>query len=59
MPDGKIIGLFPSEKVGFDSVMSICPADRLTYLITDWETCEEDSQNFDQLGISIIVTEPE
>ena len=54
-----IVGLFPSEKVGFDSVMSICPADRLTYLITDWETSEEDLKGFDQLGISIVVTEPE
>lgn len=51
------IGLFPKEKIGFDSIVSICPAERLDVLITDWDASEEDLKQFDEKGIEIVVVE--
>ena len=48
------IGLFPVEKIGFESVVSICPANRLDMLITDNEASEEDIEAFDDLGINVV-----
>lgn len=53
------IGLYPKEKIGFDSIVSICPASRLDTLITDWDASEEDLKQFDELGIDVIVVEKE
>jgi len=53
----EVIGLFPTEKIGFDSVVSICPANKLDILITDWDAAEEDLKAFDEQGINIIVVE--
>jgi DeoR family fructose operon transcriptional repressor len=53
----KCYGLFPTEKIGFDSIISICPANRLDVLITDWDASEEDLACFDEQGIEIIVVE--
>lgn len=55
----KTIGLYPKEKIGFDSIVSICPAERLDVLITDWDASEEDLKQFDEKGIEIIVLEKE
>ena len=53
------VGLFPTEKIGFESVVSICPANRLDVLITDWNALEEDLCQFDEQGIDIdIVDKP-
>ena len=51
------VGLYPKEKIGFDSIVSICPANRLDTLITDWDASEEDLKQFDELGIQVIVVE--
>ena len=51
------IGLYPAEKIGFESVVSICPANRLHKLITDWDASEEDLAKFDEQGIEVIVVE--
>lgn len=51
------IGLYPTEKIGFDSIVSICPANRLDVMITDWDASEEDLKQFDELGIQIKVVE--
>ncbi len=51
------IGLFPTEKIGMDSVVSICPATFLDVLITDWDAAEEDLKGFDELGIQIEIVE--
>lgn len=51
------IGLYPTEKVGFNSVVSICPSSRLYKLITDWDSSEEDLKAFDEQGIEVIVVE--
>lgn len=53
------IGLFPTEKIGFESIVSICPANRLNTLITDWDASEEDLSDFEEQGINIIVIEKE
>ena len=55
----KTFGLYPKEKIGFDSIVSICPAERLNTLITDWDASEEDLKKFDELGIEIEVVENE
>lgn len=52
-----VIGLFPTEKIGFESIFSICPANRLHYLITDWDASEEDLKKFDEMGIQTVVVE--
>ena len=51
------IGLYPTEKIGFDSIVSICPANKLDYLITDWDASEEDLKGFDEQGIEVIVAD--
>lgn len=51
------IGLFPTEKIGFDSIISICPARRLNTLITDWDSSEEDLLAFEEQGIEILIAE--
>lgn len=53
------IGLFPKEKVGFDSIVSICPAERLDIMITDWDASEDDLKLFDEKGIEIMIVEKE
>lgn len=53
------IGLFPTEKIGFESIVSICPANKLDMLITDWNALEEDLTGFDEQGIEIVVVEKE
>lgn len=51
------IGLYPKEKIGFDSIVSICPANRLDTLITDWDASEEDLKQFDEQGIKVVVVD--
>ena len=51
------IGLYPKEKIGFDSIVSICPASRLDTLISDWDASEEDLKKFDELGINVLVVD--
>ncbi|MBO5981118.1 MAG: DeoR/GlpR transcriptional regulator, partial [Clostridia bacterium] len=53
------IGLFPTEKIGFESIVSICPANRLDVLVTDWNALEEDLVKFDKQGIKVVITEKE
>lgn len=51
------IGLYPTEKIGFESIVSICPANKLDMLITDWNASEEDLSLFDEQGIEVIVVD--
>lgn len=51
------VGLYPKEKIGFDSIVSICPANRLDTLITDWDASEEDLKLFDEQGIRVVVVD--
>ena len=49
----QVIGLFPVEKIGFESVVSICPANQLDVLVTDWQTSEEKKREFEKMGIEV------
>lgn len=51
------IGLFPKEKIGFDSIVSISPAERLDMLITDWDVLDEELDSFREKGIEVIVVD--
>lgn len=53
------IGLYPTEKIGFESIISICPADRLDIIITDWDAPEEELKKFDKQGIEIMIVDKE
>ncbi len=56
----KSFGLYPTEKLGFESVVSICPATKLDCLITDWSASEETLAEFEELGVrTVVVDEPE
>jgi DeoR family fructose operon transcriptional repressor len=55
----RTVGLFPTEKIGFESILQICPANKLDILITDWEAPEEELKKFDELGIEVLVVEQE
>ena len=49
--------LYPVEKIGFDSVISICPANKLNYIITDEEASEDDLVQFEEMGVKTILVE--
>lgn len=53
----KVIGLYPKEKMGFDSVVSLCPVTALNTLITDDDASEEDLVKIEEQGVEIIVVE--
>lgn len=53
------VGLYPTEKIGFESIVSVCPANRLNVLITDWDAPEEELKKFDEMGIEVVVVEKE
>ncbi len=52
-----VYGLYPVEKIGFDSVISICPASKLNYIITDSDSSEDDLTQFEELGVKIKIAE--
>lgn len=52
-----VIGLYPTEKIGQDSVVSLCPANKLNILITDWNAPEDDLKEFQDSGIKLIIAE--
>lgn len=53
------IGLYPTEKIGFDSIISICPANKLDMLITDWDASEDELKKFDEQNIQVVIVEKE
>ncbi len=53
----QVIGLYPKEKIGFHSVVSIAPAEKLDLMITDWDASEEDLRLLSEKGIEIDVVE--
>ena len=54
------VGLYPTEKLGQESVLSICPANRLDVLITDWDAGEDELEKYERQGIEVVVVkEPE
>ncbi|OJU11212.1 MAG: hypothetical protein BGN88_12260 [Clostridiales bacterium 43-6] len=53
------VGLYPTEKIGFRSILQICPANRLDLLITDWDAPEDELKKLDELDVKIIIVEKE
>lgn len=53
------IGLYPTEKLGQESIVSICPASRLDTMVVDWDAAEDDLERYARLGIRVIVAERE
>jgi len=51
------VGLFPTEKLGIASIVSICPAERLDVLITDWNASEDDLTPLDEKGIEVVIVD--
>ena len=52
-----VYGLYPVEKIGFDSVISICPASKLDFIITDGEASEDDLIQFEEMGLKIKIAD--
>lgn len=52
-----VYGLYPVEKIGFDSIISICPANKLNYIITDSDSSEDDLMQFEEIGVKIKIAE--
>lgn len=55
----RVVGLYPTEKIGYDSIVQICPANKLDILITDWDAPEEELKKLDDIGIEVIIVEQE
>lgn len=51
----KVVGLFPTEKLGFESIVQICRAERLSCLITDWDAPDEELDRFRKLGLEVRI----
>ena len=51
------IGLYPTEKLGADSVISICAADRLDTLLTDDDAGEDMLAAFAEMGVAAVICE--
>lgn len=49
--------MYPTEKFGIESIISICPVNRLNILITDWMAGEDDLAAFRDLGIEVVLVE--
>lgn len=49
--------LIPSGKVGTDSFIKVCEAERFDTIITDWDCSEEQISAFEEKGIKVMVVE--
>ena len=52
----KVYGLYPTSKIGTDSIISICPINALDVLITDDDALEEDLKAIEENGVEILLT---
>ena len=50
----KVIGMYPAEKLGRDSILQICPADVMDILITEAEADDSACSAFTELGVDVI-----
>ncbi len=53
----KSIGLYTTEKIGYESIISICPANKLDVLITNWDAPRNELTKFDEQGIEVILAD--
>ena len=49
-----VIGMYPAEKLGRDSILQICPANVMDILITETEADDDACSAFTELGIDVI-----
>ena len=52
-----VIGLYPSERFGVDSVFSVCGAQRLNCVITDGRADTSRISEFAESGVKVIVAD--
>ena len=52
-----VIGLYPSERFGVDSVFSVCGAQRLNCVITDGRADTARISEFAESGVKVIVAD--
>ena len=52
----QVYGLYPTSKIGTDSIISICPINTLDILITDDDALEEDLKAIEENGVEILLT---
>jgi DeoR family fructose operon transcriptional repressor len=53
------IALYPNEKIGAESILKVCSADKFDILITDWEAVEDELLKIEELGVNVIVVNKE
>jgi DeoR/GlpR family transcriptional regulator of sugar metabolism len=53
----KSIGLYTAEKIGYESIISICPSNKLDVLITNWDASHDELKKFDEQGIEVITAD--
>lgn len=51
------IALYPSEKIGVESILKICSVAKFDKLITDWDAVEDQLNAIEELGVEVIVVE--
>lgn len=51
----RVIGLYPSAKIGSDSIIQICPIDKVDVLITDDGISEETLAEFREIGVDAVI----
>lgn len=51
------IGLFPTEKIGVESIMKICPVTSLDTIITDWDALKDELFKIEKKGVELVVVE--
>lgn len=49
-----VIGMYPAEKVGCDSILQICRASEIDKLITEPEAPDDECEKLRQLGIEVV-----
>lgn len=50
----QVIGMYPAEKLGRDSILQICPANVMDILITEAEADDDVCASFAELGVNVI-----
>lgn len=49
-----VIGMYPSSKLGRDSIMQICPAKTMNVLVTDTNASDSECSALEELGVECI-----
>jgi DNA segregation ATPase FtsK/SpoIIIE-like protein len=55
----KNVLMMPSKKIGFNSFIKVCDANKFDTLITDWDTVEDELAKIEELGVKVVIAEQE